>query len=137
MRQHRLPAPLGTLFAAWVLTPTPIVCRYRAAEAAAKAQRLRVWKNFVPNAASSIPDAERSYTAVVEEVVNAEVLIVRVGNELRRINLSSVRQPRKAKDAAPAPATEGEEAEAPKRRGGGNRMWDTPNGERMMGWLRQ
>lgn len=108
--------------------------KYRAAEAQAKARRLRVWKDYVPNPAADIPDGERNYTAVVEEIVNAETIVVRVGNDSRRLNLASVRQPRAPAKEAAAPA-EGAEA-APKRRGG-NRMWDTPNAFEAREFLRK
>lgn len=113
----------------------------RAAEKTAKDKRLRVWASFVPNAAASMPEGERTFSAQVTEIVNAETVIVRVGEESKRINLSSVRQPRIEKPKVEK-AAEGEEGEkaaevkapAPRR---GNRMWDTPNAFEAREFLRK
>ncbi|KAH7939386.1 hypothetical protein HPB52_011695 [Rhipicephalus sanguineus] len=78
--------------------------RLRAAEKEAKEKRLRLWKDYTP---TGIPiDAkEQRFEGKVVEVINADALVVKVGdNELRKIFLSSIRPPRRPeepKEAAP------------------------------------
>lgn len=78
--------------------------RLRAAEKEAKEKRLRLWKDYTP---TGIPiDAkEQRFEGKVMEVINADALVVKVGdNELRKIFLSSIRPPKRAEEAKePAP----------------------------------
>lgn len=86
--------------------------RLRAAEKEAKEKRLRLWKDYTP---SGIPiDAkEQRFEGKVVEVINADALVVKVGdNELRKIFLSSIRPPRRPeepKEAAPGGGGGGKE----------------------------
>lgn len=78
--------------------------RLRAAEKEAKEKRVRLWKDYTP---SGIPiDAkEQRFEGKVVEVINADALVVKVGdNELRKIFLSSIRPPRRAEEAKEPPA---------------------------------
>ncbi|XP_037580368.1 staphylococcal nuclease domain-containing protein 1 [Dermacentor silvarum] len=73
--------------------------RLRAAEKEAKEKRLRLWKDYTP---TGIPiDAkEQRFEGKVMEVINADALVVKVGdNELRKIFLSSIRPPKRAEEA--------------------------------------
>lgn len=97
--------------------------KLRAAETAAKQKQLRVWKGWKPNESASLSPEERKYTAVVEEVVNAETLVVTVGEESRKIFLSSIRQPKAGEGDAAAASPKAAEGE-PKSRG--NKIWDVP-----------
>ncbi|KAL3210473.1 hypothetical protein MRX96_008717 [Rhipicephalus microplus] len=77
--------------------------RLRAAEKEAKEKRSRLWKDYTP---TGIPiDAkEQRFEGKVVEIVNADALVVKVGNEMRKIFLSSIRPPRRPeepKEAAP------------------------------------
>lgn len=86
--------------------------RLRAAEKEAKEKRLRLWKDYTP---TGIPiDAkEQRFEGKVVEVINADALVVKVGdNELRKIFLSSIRPPRRPeepKEAAPGGGGGGKE----------------------------
>ncbi|XP_075530608.1 staphylococcal nuclease domain-containing protein 1 [Dermacentor variabilis] len=72
--------------------------RLRAAEKEAKEKRLRLWKDYKP---TGIPiDAkEQRFEGKVMEVINADALVVKVGdNELRKIFLSSIRPPKRPEE---------------------------------------
>lgn len=97
--------------------------RMRAAEAAAKARLLRIWKEY-KKAAINIPEADRVFTATVIEVVNPERLKARKANgDVVEIALSSLRQPRRAKnsdgadkaDAGAEAGADGENAQTKRR----------------------
>lgn len=66
--------------------------RLRAAEAAAKASKLRIWKNYVPQ----VITGRKNYTGVVAEVITGDTIVVRVdgdSRELRKVHLASTRAP--------------------------------------------
>ncbi|XP_077528876.1 staphylococcal nuclease domain-containing protein 1 [Haemaphysalis longicornis] len=72
--------------------------RLRAAEKEAKEKRLRLWKDYTP---TGIPiDAkEQRFEGKVVEVINADALVVKVGDkEHRKIFLSSIRPPRRPEE---------------------------------------
>ena len=75
--------------------------KMRAAETKAKAQRLRIWADHKVSERANI--ADRDFTAVVEEVINPECIVVNQNGHSRKLFLSSIRQPRPPKEeAAPA-----------------------------------
>ncbi|KAJ2954463.1 hypothetical protein O0L34_g2739 [Tuta absoluta] len=66
----------------------------RAAERAAKDQKLRIWTNYVSNA-PIIAAKDKEFTATVLEVVNGDALVVKLPNgTVKKIFLASIRPPR-------------------------------------------
>ncbi len=58
----------------------------------AKEQQLRIWKGYQPPSASAPPIKAKNFTGKVMEVVNAEALVVRTGeNTDQRLHFSSLR----------------------------------------------
>eukprot|EP01137_Pigoraptor_chileana_P032464 Opistho-2@21860 len=95
--------------------------KLRAAEKEAKQKKLRIWKNFVAAEAGS-EIKEKEFVAKVVEIVNAETLMVRVApGDVRRISLSSIRQPK-------ALSAKDEEGAAGKRPAGNRQqqLFDVP-----------
>jgi len=79
---------------------------YRSAMRSAKTDKKRLWKNYVAPC-NNIPTDQREYSGKVTEVVNGEVIIVKVGSAYKRVTLSSIRQPKPqapVEGAEPAPA---------------------------------
>jgi staphylococcal nuclease domain-containing protein 1 len=106
--------------------------RMRAAEDAAKARSLRMWKTYKAPT-MDIPEADRKFTATTIEVINPERIKVKKANgDVLELGLSSIRQPRRPRDesdnkrerggkngkgAAPAAAAEdGGDGDAPAAR---------------------
>jgi len=75
---------------------------YRAATKQAKTDRKRLWKNF-EGPVCTVPKDQREFSGRVTEIVNGEVLVIKVGNVYKRVTMSSIRQPRPAEgtDAGP------------------------------------
>ncbi|EDQ88259.1 uncharacterized protein MONBRDRAFT_9233 [Monosiga brevicollis MX1] len=88
---------------------------YRANQKFAQQRHLRLWKTWTPPAVSAIPEAEREFKATVEEIINAESLVIRTQKGSQRIHLASVRSPR------PPAKGEGES------RGRAPRLWEIPH----------
>ncbi|KAL4717621.1 hypothetical protein ACJJTC_000770 [Scirpophaga incertulas] len=66
----------------------------RAAERAAKENRLRIWTNYISNA-PVIAAKDKEFTATVLEVVNGDALMVKLSNNVqKKIFLASIRPPR-------------------------------------------
>ena len=72
------------------LVPFDLHSRY------AKENQHRIWKDYHPSSqAQSIPIKSKNFAGKVTEVVNADALIVKLGDgTLQKLFLSSVRSPR-------------------------------------------
>lgn len=60
----------------------------------AKEKRLRLWKDYTPSVAPVIDPKEKEFQGKVVEVINADAMIVKVGDNLKKIFLASIRPPR-------------------------------------------
>lgn len=70
--------------------------KLRAAEKVAKDKRLRIWKDYSPTG-PRIGSHDKEFTGKVVEIVNADAMVVKLGNgTLKKIFLASVRPPRPA-----------------------------------------
>jgi len=68
--------------------------KYRAAQAAAKEKRLRVWKDWVPTGIT-ISAKDKEFTGKVVEIVNGDAIMVKKNKtELKKIFLASIRAPK-------------------------------------------
>ena len=97
----------------------------RASEKAAKEKGIRIWRDWQPSNAG-IPEGDRTFSAVVVEIVNPERFYVVMADGTRKeLALSSVRQPRRDRSSEP-PAGDVEataDGEAPRR---ARPLFDTP-----------
>ncbi|XP_076336232.1 staphylococcal nuclease domain-containing protein 1-like [Tachypleus tridentatus] len=72
--------------------------KLRAAERSAKDARLRIWRDYAPSG-PSIDSKDKEFTGKVVEVVNADSLVIKLGNgSLMKVFLSSIRPPRLSED---------------------------------------
>ncbi|XP_072045647.1 staphylococcal nuclease domain-containing protein 1-like [Amphiura filiformis] len=67
--------------------------RLRSAEKVAKEKRSRIWKDYTPSTVQ-IDLADKNFSGKVVEVVNADALVIKTGDEYKKITLSSIRPPR-------------------------------------------
>uniref|UniRef100_A0A7S3GBZ8 Uncharacterized protein n=1 Tax=Palpitomonas bilix TaxID=652834 RepID=A0A7S3GBZ8_9EUKA len=68
----------------------------RGADKVAKAQRLRIWKDYVPPV-SSVKEDDKAFTAKVSEVISGDLLVVQregVQKKDMKLSLASIRAPR-------------------------------------------
>ena len=69
--------------------------KYRAAEKEAKTKRVRLWKDWTPSTGPDLEESEKSFNAVVAEIVSADTLNVKLSNgDLKKVALASIRPPR-------------------------------------------
>jgi len=70
--------------------------KLRAAEKAAKEKKLRIWKNYVPSAAT-VSTKDKQFGGKVVEIVNADAMVLKLGDgSFKKIFLASIRPPRSA-----------------------------------------
>merc|ERR1719323_913171 len=68
--------------------------KYRAAQAAAKEKRLRIWKDWVPTG-PVISAKDKEFTGKVVEIVNGDAIMVKKNKtEVKKIFLASIRPPK-------------------------------------------
>ena len=61
----------------------------------AKENELRIWKGYHPSQVQSIPIKSKNFSGKVVEIVNADALVVKLGDgTFQKIFLSSLRPPR-------------------------------------------
>ena len=74
--------------------------KYRAAQAAAKEKRVKIWKDYTGPTGPQIADKDKSFTGKVVEVVNGDSMVVKRGKgDYRKVFLASIRPPRLPDDA--------------------------------------
>lgn len=69
--------------------------KYRTAEKEAKANKVRIWKNY-SQTASSISEADKSLSGKVVEVSNGDAVTIKVNDTFKKLFLSSIRPPRQS-----------------------------------------
>ncbi|XP_022908359.1 staphylococcal nuclease domain-containing protein 1 [Onthophagus taurus] len=94
--------------------------KLRSAERRAKESRLRLWKDWQPNA-PQVTGKEKEFSGTVVEVINGDALLVKLANgQVKKIFLSSIRPP---KEAARANDEDGKPVARPK---GFRPLYDIP-----------
>lgn len=82
--------------------------KYRAAQAAAKEKKLRVWKDYAGPTGPQVSEKDKSFSGKVIEIVNGDaVMVKRAKNDVRKIHLASIRPPRLSGDKESRPRTGG------------------------------
>jgi len=77
--------------------------KYRAAQAAAKEKRLRIWKDWVPTG-PVISAKDKEFTGKVVEIVNGDAIMVKKNKtEVKKIFLASIRPPKLETDRPNGP----------------------------------
>jgi len=77
--------------------------KYRAAQAAAKEKRLRVWKDWVPTG-PVISAKDKEFTGKVVEIVNGDAIMVKKNKtETKKVFLASIRPPKLEGDRPSGP----------------------------------
>lgn len=82
----------------WSLAPltSAEIQKLRAAEASAKGEQKRIWKDYQARA-PQVTGKEKEFPATVVEVINGDALQVKLGNgTVKKIFLASIRPPREA-----------------------------------------
>lgn len=77
--------------------------KYRAAENLAKQNRTRQWMSYTPSQ-GVLAISEKTFSGVVEEIVNVDTLVMSTAKGERRVVLSSLRPPRAKKEDEGPPA---------------------------------
>ncbi|XP_066928022.1 staphylococcal nuclease domain-containing protein 1-like [Clytia hemisphaerica] len=68
--------------------------KYRQSERSAKEKKMRMWKDFVASSQPVLSIKEKDFNGKVVEVVNGDAIMVKVGQDVKKIFFSSLRPPR-------------------------------------------
>lgn len=78
--------------------------KYRAAQAAAKEKKVRLWKDYAGPSGPAISARDKEFTGKVVEIVNGDAIMVKKNKtEVKKIYLASIRPPRPAEARSERP----------------------------------